>query len=165
MAKLIGHPFQWRHNTTWLVSPESFLPVGQPRTGVILLERRHLNSYVPKLIATVLMHGYKDELDLLEIAMSLELLCDFGIKPDLMGLCYAFLYPGIAEIVIPHCKNELNEILAKHPELLLVFIAGLLEAEDNDIKYFTGISDLWFHAVKSMKACGVNVPEKIEVIE
>jgi len=118
-----------------------------------------------ELIATVLMYGYRDDIDLWDIKLSLELLCDSGVKPDLIGLCHAFLYPEMAETLIPHCKAELNELLQKSPELLLAYIAGLLKADDNGIKYFTGISDLWFHAVKSMKACGVDVPEGIELDE
>ena len=118
-----------------------------------------------ELIATVLMHGYKGDTDLWGIEGSIDVLCKNGIKPDLIGLCYAFFYPDIPEIIIPYCKKELNELLAKYPELLLVFIAGLLKADDNGIKYFTGISDLWFHAIKAMKACGVDIPEGIEMDE
>ena len=118
-----------------------------------------------ELIATVLMNGYKDDIDLWDIKKSLELLCDSGVKPDLIGLGYAFLYPEMAETLIPYCKKELNDLLEKFPELLLVFIAGLLKADDNGIKHFTGISDLWFHAVKSMKACDIDVPEDLELDE
>lgn len=118
-----------------------------------------------ELIATVLMHGYKDELDRYDIRESVELLCENGIKPDLVGLCYAFLYPDMAESIMPHCKKELKELLRDYPELLLAYVVGLLNSGDYGIKYFTGISDLWFHAIKSMKACGIDVPEGLELEE
>ena len=118
-----------------------------------------------ELIATVLMHGYKDDIDMWDIEKSLELLCDGGVKPDLIGLGYAFLYPEVAEILIPHCKKELNMLLEKSPELLLAYVVGLLNSGEYGIKYFTGISDLWFRAVKSMRACGIDVPEDLELDE
>jgi hypothetical protein len=92
-------------------------------------------------------------------------LCKYGVKPDLVGLCYAFLYPDIAEIIIPHCKKELNKLLREYPELLLAYVVGLLNAGEYGIKYFTGIADLWFHAVKSMRACGIDVPDEVELDE
>lgn len=118
-----------------------------------------------ELIATVLMHGYKDDIDLWGIEGSIEVLCKYGVKPDLVGLCYAFLYPDIAEIIIPHCKKELNKLLREYPELLLAYVVGLLNSGEYGLKYFTGISDLWFHAVKSMKACGIDVPDEVELDE
>jgi hypothetical protein len=118
-----------------------------------------------ELIATVLMHGCKDELDRYDIRESVELLCKNGVKPDLIGLCYAFFYPDIAEIIIPHCKRELNKLLREYPGLLLAYVVGLINAGDYGIRYFTGISDLWFHAIKCMNACGIDVPEGLELEE
>jgi len=94
-----------------------------------------------ELIATVLMHGYKNEIDLWDIEESVGLLCKYGVKPDLIGLCYAFFFPNVAAIIIPYCKDELNELLSKFPELPLVYVSGLLKADDTGIKYFTGIKD------------------------
>ncbi len=114
-----------------------------------------------ELVATVLMYGYKNEIDLWDIEESVGLLSEYGIKPDLTGLCCAFLFPDVAETIIPYCKDELNGLLQKHPELPLGYVTGLLTAGGDGIKYFPGVEDLWFHAVKAMRACGIDVPEEV----
>lgn len=118
-----------------------------------------------ELVATVLMHGYTKELDLSDIERSVELLCEKGVKPDLIGLCFSFFYPEISKKIIPFCKPESDLFLQEQPEFLIGFTFGLLASFDNDIQYFFDELELWTNAVECMKACGVDVPASLELDE
>lgn len=118
-----------------------------------------------ELIATILRKGFNDDHDFDDIEKSVRLLGERGVKPDLIALCYAFLYPSMASAVIPYCKNELQDLLVTSPQLPLAFTAGLVQSVEDGMRYFDGINELWANAIESMSACGVDVPKDLQLEE
>jgi hypothetical protein len=118
-----------------------------------------------ELIANTLRCGLSDDTNISDVQESVSILCNFGVKPDLIGLCYTFLYPNLAETVIPFCRDELKDLTSHNPELVLAGTVGLVQTTDNGAKYFTSGPDLWFQAVNSMKVCEIDVPEGFELRE
>jgi len=118
-----------------------------------------------ELIANVLRCGLKNGVDIEQVEESVRLLCEAGVKPDLVGLCFSFLYPDMAKMLIPYCKDDLVKLQPTNLQLVLGCTLALARSVEDGFRFFTSAKDLWFHATQALAFCGIEVPEGLEISE